>query len=299
MSGFSVDWLCLREPFDRAAREASVGMLDLCAHMARWRDRSASMPFTAIDLACGHGANLRALAPRLGGAQRWRLVDHDPLLLAAVPRALAEWARAHDCRIEGADAPGEEQTLHVTGSDFRAEVVLQRVDLARDLATLDFGAASLVTASALLDLVSAAWLEALIRKAQVARSAMLFGLNVDGRLTWDPADPLDDRVHGLFSRHQHRDKGFGPALGPRAVPSALQHMASGGYETLQVPTDWVIDGAQAPAMQLAMIEGVAAAALEQDATARDAVRGWKTRRSAAVGASRLRVGHVDIGAIPA
>jgi len=299
MSGFSAGWLSLREPFDHAARETAAAALDLPGRLARRWERSPDKAFAVIDLGCGHGANLRALAPCLGGAQHWRLVDHDSALLAAVPEAIAQWARRHDFRFKVEDDTGEVQAIDIAGPNFHAKVVRHRVDLARGLATLDFGETPLVTASALLDLVSAPWLQTLIRKAQAARAALLFGLNVDGRTTWDPVDRDDERVHRLFCRHQRRDKGFGPALGSQAAAIALQQMACAGYETLHTQTDWVIDGAQAPEMQFAMVEGMAAAALEQDPAARGAVLAWKTRRCAGIGNSRLRVGHVDIVATPA
>ena len=224
MSGFSAEWLHLREPFDHAARETSAAALDLPGRLARWRKRSPGEPLAVIDLACGHGANLRALAPSLGGAQHWRLVDHDPRLLAAVPEALAEWARGREYRFMLEGGAGDEETIDVTGPDFHARVVCQHLDLARDLASLDFGETPLVTASALLDLVSAPWLQALIHKARAARAALLFGLTVDGRTAWNPADPGDERVHGLFSQHQRRDKGFGPALGSQAAAVAVQQL---------------------------------------------------------------------------
>jgi hypothetical protein len=47
-----------------------------------------------------------------------------------------------------------------------------------------------------------------------------------------------------------------------------------------------------------VVEGVAVAALEQDPTAQVAVQCWRARRNAGIGASRLRVGHVDIVATP-
>ena len=299
MSGFSAAWLHLREPFDHAAREKASEALDLPGRLARWRQRSPGEALAVVDLACGHGANLRALAPSLGGAQHWRLVDHDPALLAAVPDALAEWARQHEYRFMPEGGAGDEPAIAIAGPGFQAKVVCQRVDLARDLASLDFGQTTLVTASALLDLVSAPWLQALIDGARDARAACLFGLTVDGRTTWDPADPGDETVHGLFNRHQRRDKGFGPALGAQAAATALLQMARAGYETLQTQTDWLIDGAMAPQMQLAMVEGVAAAALEQNPAATDALLAWKARRSADIGRTRLRVGHVDIFATPA
>lgn len=298
MMGFSVDWLHLREPFDHAARKAAWEEAGVAGPLAQWRRQRPGKSFAAIDLACGLGANLRELAPRLGGAQHWRLVDHDPVLLAAVPRSLEQWAHRHDYRFTCADDAGATRPIEIIGSGFHAEVVLKQLDLARDLANLEFRGTHLVTASALLDLVSAPWLRTLLRKAQADRCAMWFALNVDGRAAWDPPDPDDERVHRLFSRHQRRDKGFGDALGPSAAAFVVQEIAGSGYESLQVQTDWLIDGAQAPDMQLAMIDGIATAALEQDPGSEDAVRSWKARRSAAVGGSRLRVGHVDVLATP-
>jgi hypothetical protein len=294
MNAFTGDWLHLREPFDHAARESACAALGLSVQLARWRQRSHGGPLAVIDLACGHGANLRALAAGLGGAQRWRLLDHDPALLAVVPDALARWAHRQGYRYTGEGHAGPAQSIEIAGPDFHAHVVCERVDLARDLADLDLGLAPLVTASALLDLVSASWLQALIEKARTARGALWFGMTVDGRTAWDPADAGDERVHGLFGQHQHRDKGFGPAMGSQAVAVALRQMARAGYDRRQAPTDWVIDGKLAPQMQLAMVEGMAAAALEENPPAADAVRAWKARRTAGVGSSCLRVGHVDI-----
>lgn len=299
MSGFSADWLHLREPFDHAARENVAAALDLSGRLARWRKRSPGEALAVIDLACGHGANLRVLAPALGGAQHWRLVDHDPALLNAVPDALDEWARRHGYRFTLEHGAGDEKAIDIAGPDFHAKVVCQRVDLARDLASLDFGQTPLVTACALLDLVSASWLQALIHKAWAAGAPLLFGLTVDGWKAWSPADPGDEDVHVLFSQHQRRDKGFGPALGTQAAAVALQQLACVGYETLQTQTDWVINGTLAPQMQRAMIDGMSAAALEQDPAAQDAVQSWAARRGAGIGRSRLRVGHVDIVAVPA
>lgn len=294
MTAFSVDWLRMREPFDHAARnEASMAFV---GHVASWRERSTNRPLRALDLACGHGANVRELAPRLRGAQHWRLLDHDPTLLAAVLPTLSEWARKNRFGFELA-AAASDPAIEIIGPDFRAKVVCQQIDLARDLATLELGEA-LVTASALLDLVSAPWLATLVSKAWSARCALWFALTVDGRLTWDPSDPGDTNVQKLFSQHQQRDKGFGPALGPHAVGFAWEEMSSVGYRPLRMQSDWVIDGAQAPDMQRAMLDGLAAAAIDQDANARAAVQAWQDRRDARLGTSRLRVGHVDIVATP-
>ena len=67
MSGFSAEWLALREPYDQAARSRSV--LDAV--------RAALCPacrgVRVTDLGCGTGSTLRAVAPLLPAHQHWRL----------------------------------------------------------------------------------------------------------------------------------------------------------------------------------------------------------------------------------
>lgn len=296
MTGFSADWLRLREPFDHAAREASAPALDLASLAPRLRRHAATdAPLTVMDLACGTGANLRELAPRLGGRQRWLLVDHDPALLSALPARLSEWASA-----QGHALTPQSGGWHLAGPGFAADITLQRTDLVAGLDTLDFDAVQLVTGSALLDLVSADWFDAFARRACAARVALLFALNVDGRTTWHPQDTDDETVHAAFLRHQRRDKGFGPALGPTAVAHASQVLKAAHYQVRQAPSDWPIDPSRSVSVPLltAMIEGMAAAASEQDPDASTVIQAWRSRRQACANRSRLVVGHADLLAWP-
>lgn len=301
MSGFSAHWLHLREPFDRAARAAAAAVLDLPA-LGGLRGEGGAL--AVIDLACGTGANLRELAPRLGGRQRWQLVDHDPALLEALAPALAAWARANGHRFAH-----EGDTLQLEGHGagglaFSVELRRVHLDLARDSNALPFDDAQLVTASALLDLVSAAWLQALVERAARSRCALLFALNVDGRSAWAPPDEDDGLVGAFFAAHQCRDKGFGPALGEHAVAQAVALLQAAGYRVRQAASDWVIDmstaapASAAAALQRSLIDGMAAAALEQAPRAGIAIRGWQQRRLALHGRSCLRVGHMDLMVLP-
>lgn len=303
MNGFTSDWLALREPFDRSARGAAAETLDLRSCLAGRRGDDGRL--SVIDLACGTGSNLRELAPRLGGPQRWRLIDHDPLLLNAVAPALADWAGARAYRFERRG-----DLLHVegcgeSGLPFAATVQTQQLDLARDLHALPLAETHVVTASALLDLVSAEWLRALIDLAADARCALLFALNVDGRTAWDPADRADDLVHAAFTAHQRRDKGFlGPALGGQAVEQAVRWLSAADYRVREAASDWIVDASQpgpsrpaAAALQGAMIEGMAMAASEQTPDNEAAIRAWRERRLALLERSRLQVGHTDITAV--
>src|SRR3954453_21925050 len=123
MAGFSAEWLSLREPADQVARSLAL------TH-AVFDNVPVRPPWRILDLACGTGSNVRYLTRAIGTAAaggtrpNWLLVDHDPALLAG--------------------APAE------SGIDARC----------LDLSTLDdpeiFTGRSLVTASALLDLVSEA-----------------------------------------------------------------------------------------------------------------------------------------------
>ncbi len=176
MTGFTADWLALREPADARSRSDA-----LVAELRAVLDSRSAI----LDLGAGTGANARHLAPRLGGTHAWTLVDHDAALLATLRNRLP-------ARIE----------WHALNTD------LCGVD------ALPFPPRGLVTASALLDLVSAQWLDAIAAHCAQAGAAALFALSYDGRIAFDPPHPDDERVRVLVNLHQRTDKGFGPALGP-------------------------------------------------------------------------------------
>jgi len=298
MSGFSTEWLALREPFDRAACDASGAALGWPAWAARLHAaRAPGSALAVVDLGCGTGASLREIAPRLGGRQHWRLVDHDAGLLAAVPEALSRWAGSRGLRLRTAG-----DRLTIEGADLHVDVDRVRADLAGGLGSLPLAGAQLVTASALLDLVSADWLDALVARCSAAGAAVCWTLNVDDQLDWQPADRADAAVQSRFRADQQRDKGFGAALGGAAAAHALRALQAVGYAVAQAASDWQVDGARGTtdrAMLRAMVEGIAAAAIAQAPSAADEVRGWQARRLAQLPALRLRVGHVDVLGGPA
>ncbi|MEP7284066.1 MAG: class I SAM-dependent methyltransferase [Rubrivivax sp.] len=289
---FGADWLARREPFDTAARDVAARSLQPASRLAAWRQRretaAGERPWRIVDLACGTGANLRWLAPRLGGRQQWLVADHDPALLA-------RWTTLPGAR------PGAGGRLHVAGPSFEAAVVRRRIDLAGALEALPWHAADLVTASALLDLVGADWLARLVHAAAAARVALLFALSVDGHDRWRPRDPADALVAALFAAHQRRDKGFGPALGATAAAALAHALRAAGYRVHRARSDWHVDGgdgAAGGALLVELIDGIAAAAIEQQPSSAAVVRAWRQRRLAGVAATTLRVGHVELLALP-
>jgi methyltransferase family protein len=262
---FSADWLALREPHDLAARNRDV----LAAVAAAFAQESS---VTVVDLACGTGSTLRALGPHLPARQLWRLVDNDLGLLARAAAAAKAAA---------------------------ASITTTPVDLARDLEAALDGAVDLVTASALLDLVSVEWLERFVVEAAARRLPVYAALSYDGRATLDPADRFDEKIIAAVNRHQRRDKGFGPALGPESAAAATAQFAKVHYTIVQGASDWVL-GPEAHDMQREVLSGWATAARETDELDVDDIIGWLTRRRdlVAAGRSSIRVGHVDLFAAP-
>jgi hypothetical protein len=118
------------------------------------------------------------------------------------------------------------------------------------LTPADLVGASLVTASALLDLLTR---DELVRVLDAcAGLPMLFALSVTGRVTLSPADPLDARIGAAFNAHQRR----GGRLGPDAVAAVVEEV---GGEVR--PSPWHLDD---PDLIGEWFAGWVAAACEQD-----------------------------------
>jgi hypothetical protein len=208
------NWLALREPADTAARAgASHALAALTAVLARtW----GQAPLRVLDLAAGTGANFRYLAPRLATPQEWLLVDHDARLLAEVPLRLSAWGER-----TGYAVTAEPGRTRVEGSSLACTVETRSLDLGAPGSLGICAGRQLVTASALLDLVSEHWLHALAEGCRAAGAAVFFALTYNGMSRCSPAEPEDGAVLALFNQHQARDKGLGgPAAGPGAVDAA-------------------------------------------------------------------------------
>ncbi|WP_018951040.1 hypothetical protein [Thioalkalivibrio sp. AKL12] len=259
---FDADWLALREAADHAARPEAL-VESLRAHLA---GRRVAAPLEVTDLGSGTGSNLRYLAPRLPPPQHWRLVDHDTGLLGR------------------AGAPG-------------AGIELERwvSDLADDPAAALASGSSLVTGSALLDLVSEAWLDRLLAACAEQGAAVLFALSYDGRIRWSQPHALDAELEDAVNRHQCSDKGFGAALGPTAAPACAARLEGLGYGVQTCASDWRIDAHRA-GLGAALIDGWVAAASAIDPGRAADLRAWGKARAVALarGEVELTVGHQDV-----
>jgi SAM-dependent methyltransferase len=285
MSAFSAGWLGLREPYDAAARARAAADLELARWLPRLPRRSGTR-LQVLDLGCGTGASLRALAPLLGAGQHWQVFDHDAELLAQWPQALSRWAGQHGHRLTTSGP-----NLALAGAGFDVCVQRHVLDLAQGLPALPWHETDLVTASALLDLVSADWLAQLVECCRRAGASALLALSVDGRIAWSPQDADDTMVGERFEQHQRGDKGFAPALGPDAPAQARMLFERAGYAVRTAASDWQVQDAT---MQRTLIGGIADAASAQDPGAAPAISAWKVRRLALAGQGALLIGHQDL-----
>jgi hypothetical protein len=287
--GFGLDWLRLREPHDLRARSRELARRFGVAVRARAGGETAAL----VDLGAGSGANFRALAPLMSGDQDWRLVDRDRTLLAHQAAEIAQWARGQGYRVTHGSGV---VTVAAGAAQWRAQSV--ELDLARDLAALPLASAHGVTCAALLDLVSAAWLEQLADRLAAARVPFLGSLSVDGRRAWWPTHADDAAISDAFARHQRGDKGFGTALGADAPAAAEAAFRARGYRVTTAAGEWRLAAGDA-VMLAALIDETAEAAGEIDPG--PSVSRWREERSAMLrgGKLALTIGHVDILAEPA
>lgn len=280
------DWLALREAADFASRSERL------TRAIGERVRHAS-PVRVLDLATGTGSNLRYLMEHLPRHQRWTVVDRDPTLLHNLWTRTSDWAGAR-----GYEFAGEGNGFVVRGHGVECHVEPRQ----RDLGSIDdpalFAGHDLVTNSALLDLVSASWLQTLARQCQAAGAAALFTILYDGRSPCAPADTDDDIVRELFNRHQHTDKGLGgPAAGPDAIEAAISAFTVAGFHVERERSDWVIEH-QERELQRQLIDGWAFAATEMAPEIATQIANWRLRRRHHVdeGGSLIVVGHEDLAA---
>lgn len=281
MSGFSTDWLALREHADLRARNASLARL-LGDHLAR------QSPVRVVDVGAGTGANLRATAPHLGPLQSWHLLDHDPELLAAAGSALAAWA--DEAEIEGSG-------LFLTRGAQHIHVTVELVDLSAHPEAAVSRAPHLVTASAFFDLASAPWIERFTAAVARAQAVFFTVLTCDGRNDWAPPHATDAAIAAAFRTHQGRDKGFGPAAGDVATDLLLHAFHQHGYETRVEDSPWLLDAGDAADRRLmaALATGTADAAGETGFVPPARLDAWLEDRRQA---QQCRIGHADLLAWP-
>jgi SAM-dependent methyltransferase len=279
MSGFSADWLALREAADHRSRNA-----DLARQLVASLDDKATLRIT--DLGSGTGSNLRATAPLLGSNQEWTLVDYDPALLEQAAKALAAWA-------DEAKAIGDNLVLVKGGRNIG--VAFRIADLNRELDAVLAAKPDLVTASALFDLISAEWMARFAKTVAASGARFYTVLTYDGRDQFAPDHPLDEAIIRAFAAHQRTDKGFGIAAGPGAASALAQAFSEAGYAVETGDSPWILEARDKSLVQ-ELLKGIAGAVGETGAIPVRDLEDWLTFRQekASQKGSRLMTGHTDI-----
>ncbi|GAA3582425.1 hypothetical protein GCM10022222_78990 [Amycolatopsis ultiminotia] len=205
------------------------------------------------DLGCGTGSMTRWLAGRLPLPQHWILHDRDPLLL----------------EIAVSNLPARVTAEARTG----------------DLTQLsDFTQTTLVTASALLDLLTAQEVRRLVNACVEAGCPALLTLSVTGDVEITPAEPADGALLEAFNDHQRRES----RLGPDAAVFAVREFESRGWTVHTRHSPWRLGSTQ-DALIRAWYHGFTTAAREQNR--RLPVPGERT-------ITAVTVHHLDLLALP-
>lgn len=277
-STFDSNWLNLREPADHQARSRS-----LMPEVLAWAEREYSTPdvvsglhappLLIADLGAGTGSNARYLAPALTVPQHWVLLDQDEQLLAL----------AVD-RMEHLDVPMEIRACHMSADSLASQIP---------------SGTRLITASALIDLMSAPWLEALAKTAADGGAGVYIVLSYDGQFELSPALEGDRWILDTVNAHQHRHKGTGAAMGPDATGYLQAQLQGYGYQVSVAPSPWQLSPEQWE-LQIALLEGWQQAVGEQAPGEKDKARRWFDRRLVQAREQRLciRVDHLDLFAWP-
>ncbi|MFG2492515.1 SAM-dependent methyltransferase [Streptomyces caniferus] len=276
---FAPRWLELRERADAVARAPELlhPLLEwMSAQSAPAGPPGSSGGLVIRDLGCGTGSMGRWLTVRLPGPQHWILHDLDPLLLAHA----------------GARMP-------VTAADGTpVDATTRRGDLAT-LTADDLAGTSLVTASALLDLLTREEVEALAEACVDAGCPVLLALSVAGHVELTPPDPLDAAITDAFNDHQRRTDQGRALLGPDAVAAAVAAFERRGATVVVRPSPWRLDCAES-ALTAEWLRGwVGAAVAQRPELGPEAVTYLHRRlEECAAGELSVAVHHTDLLALP-
>ncbi|TVR05415.1 MAG: hypothetical protein EA403_02735 [Spirochaetaceae bacterium] len=282
-TGFDPHWLSLREAVDHAVRPSQLVP----------RFAAGTEAVRVVDLACGTGSNLRYLSPLLPARQRWLLLDYDAALLAEAGQRCSAWLAKH--------GRTDAVTLDTRRGDLSAGIPDAVIDPSEGGTHGQRPEPTMVTASALADLVSREWLERFADQLTTTDhvQAVLLATVYNGAVSFDPTDQDDQAVIDAFHRNMHRDKGFGPALGAEAARAVSTTFAQ-NWAVMEADSTWNLDSACRLRMGAAVFDRLlefqlgffvdAATAEGFDASA------WGARRDLQRSRDQLtiRVGHTDV-----
>jgi hypothetical protein len=274
-SEFASDWLAAREAADHRARSR-----ELTEELNQWLllhydslPPEIHCPVQIVDIGTGRGSNALFLVPFLQVPQTWLALDQDAALLREARQ-----------RVDILDVPFETTTVQLSPENMEQHLPAE---------------VSLITASALIDLVSEPWLKTLSQAAAHRKSAMLIVLSYAGHFEVSPGHPDDELLRNLVNQHQHGDKGTGTALGPEAPIVLRDLLTQEGYRVKLAESPWTLSSGDQALVGMLM-QGWTDAAIEQSPTDRDRLNRWLDTRNRQLSEGKLTVvvRHLDLLALP-
>jgi SAM-dependent methyltransferase len=305
MSAFSSEWLSLREPIDHRSRDSGIK-----SQVSKYFSHhlvSPNQPLRVLDLGCGTGSNLRAVASLLPDFQHWTLTDHDLNLLHAAREALQQWGDVElldsGVELEGLDqvpcsvsslsahqTQGEPKPMLLKYAGKTLKIEFCQIDLAIDIEHLLGRSFDLVTAAAFFDLVSESWIK---RFCENLQTAFYTALTYNGVEQWLPGCHVDGDVLKAFHQDQKSDKGFGIAAGPKATDVLVACLKAHQFVSEVASSPWVLEGRSDLALIESLAEGSAHAVRRTGVLEESVIQQW-TERNRAI--DTCEIGHFDLWA---
>ena len=187
-----------------------------------------------LDLACGTGANMRALAPILPPDQDWIMLTGSEAEEEQVRDLLFRWAPAAE-EIAGG--------LKIERQGLRIAVRFERHDVAASGTMPDCEAAGLVVldqnALRLTTSTFAAIANACARMGAVVHARCLY----DGRIKLQPHHPADAQMTAALHRRLMEQTPLGAASGPLAASQLAERLELAGYSVIEGPGNAVLKAA--------------------------------------------------------
>lgn len=257
-------WLAVREAEDSRARSQ-----DLARSV---RSLLPDGPITVHDLGSGTGSMMRWLAPLLPGPQTWVLHDWNA--------SLTERALDGELPRDLLDAPIS---------------VRSRIGELARLEGADLEGASLVTASALLDVLTAPEAHAIVDACIEVGAAALFSLSVTGEVELRPWDARDKLYEAAFNGHQRREVHGRRLLGRYGGPIVRGLFGRARWNVRTARTSWRLDNRE-PQLLADWFDGWVDAAEEQRPELRDECAGYRELRRGQLDRGELSavVHHLDL-----